>query len=76
MKDIKAVFDIGNDSIKTVVFAKDDDQDLILFKHIENTKGMRKGKILDSEQFTETLGKIVEKIVQKLGGDFIDEVFI
>lgn len=76
MKDIKAVFDIGNDSIKTVVFAKDDEKDLILFKHIENTKGMRKGKFLDTEEFTETLGKIVEKIVQKLGGDFIDEVFV
>lgn len=76
MKDIKAVFDIGNDSIKTVVFAKDDDQDVILFKHIENTKGMRKWKILDTEQFTDTLWRIVEKIVQKLWGDFIDEVFV
>ncbi len=76
MKDIKAVFDIGNDSIKTVVFAKDEEKDLILFKHIENTRGMRKGKFLDTEEFTETLWKIVEKIVQKLWGDFIDEVFV
>jgi len=51
MKDIKAVFDIGNDVIKWVVFADDDGKEIILAKQMEPTQGMRKGKILDSESF-------------------------
>ncbi len=76
MKDIKAIFDIWNDSIKTVVLAKDHEEDIILFKHIQATKWMRKGKFLDLETFTNTIWKIVEKIAQKLWWDFIDEVFV
>jgi len=35
MKDIKAVFDIGNDFIKAIVFANDNDKDIVLAKHME-----------------------------------------
>jgi hypothetical protein len=38
MKDIKAVFDIGNDMIKGVVFANDNEKDVVLVKQIESTK--------------------------------------
>ncbi|MCF7834674.1 cell division protein FtsA [Candidatus Gracilibacteria bacterium] len=76
MKDIKAVFDIGNDLIKGIVFANDNEKDVILAKQTENTQGMRKGKILDSEIFATTINKITENFVKKLGGDFIDEVFV
>jgi cell division protein FtsA len=37
---------------------------------------MRKGKILDSEAFVQTINEIIENFVKKLGGDFIDEVFV
>jgi|SRR3990167_9256840 len=37
---------------------------------------MRKGKILDTEAFVQTINVIVENFVKKLGGDFIDEVFV
>ncbi|MFA5747490.1 MAG: cell division protein FtsA [Candidatus Absconditabacterales bacterium] len=76
MRDIKTVFDIGNDCIKGVVFANEDGKDIILVKQIEPTQGMRKGKILDFEGFTQTINKIIEGFVQKIGGDFIDEVFV
>jgi hypothetical protein len=42
MKDIKAVFDIGNDVIKGVIFANDDGKEIILAKQMEPTQGMRK----------------------------------
>jgi hypothetical protein len=35
MRDIKAVFDIGNDTIKAVVFGKDGEKDIILAKQME-----------------------------------------
>lgn len=76
MKDIKAVFDIGNDVIKWVVFADDDGKEIILAKQMEPTQGMRKGKILDSESFVNTINKITESFIKKLGGDFIEEVFV
>jgi cell division protein FtsA len=76
MRDIKTVFDIGNDCIKWVVFANEDWKDIILVKQIEPTQWMRKWKILDFEWFTQTINKIIEWFVQKIWWDFIDEVFV
>lgn len=38
MKNIKAVFDIGNDTIKGVVFGEDEGKSIILVKQIEQTQ--------------------------------------
>jgi cell division protein FtsA len=37
---------------------------------------MRKGKIIDAEAFTNTLNKIIENFIKKLGGDFIEKVYV
>jgi cell division ATPase FtsA len=66
MRDIKAIFDIGNDVIKGIVFANDEGKDVILAKQIEPTQGMRKGKILDGEAFVQTINRITESFVKKL----------
>lgn len=76
MNDVKAVFDIGNDVIKWVVFGNDDGKEVILAKQMEPTQGMRKGKILDSESFVTTINKITESFIKKLWGDYIEEVFV
>ena len=76
MKDIKAIFDIGNDVIKGIVFANDEGKEIILAKQMEPTQGMRKGKILDGEAFIGTINRITESFVKKLWGDFIEEVFV
>ena len=76
MNDIRAIFDIGNDTIKAVVFWKDNDKDVILAKQIEPVMWMRKWKILQAEDFTNVLNKIVEYFIKKLGGDFIDRVYV
>lgn len=76
MRDIKAVFDIGNDTIKAVVFWKDNDKDIILAKQMEPALGLKKWKILDAEAFTTTINKIIEYFIKKLGGDFIEEVIV
>ena len=76
MNDIRAIFDIGNDTIKAVVFWKDNDRDVILAKQIEPVMWMRKWKILQAEDFTNVLNKIVEHFIKKLGGDFIDKVYV
>lgn len=76
MNDIKAVFDIGNNSIKAVVFQNDNGKDVILAQQEEASLGLKKGKILDAERFTTTINKIVENFSKKLGGDFIENVVI
>ena len=76
MRDIKAVFDIGNDMIKAVVFWKDNEKDIILAKQMEPALGLKKGKILDAEAFTTTINKIIEHFIKKLGWDFIEEVVV
>ena len=37
---------------------------------------MRKGKIIDAEAFTNVLNKIIESFVKKLGGEFIEKVYV
>lgn len=76
MNEIKAVFDIGNNSIKAVVFQNDNGKDVILAQQEEASLGLKKGKILDTERFTTTINKIVENFSKKLGGDFIENVVI
>lgn len=76
MRDIKAVFDIGNDTIKAVVFWKDNDKDIVLAKQMEPALGLKKGKILDAEAFTTVINKIIENFIKKLWGDFIEEVVV
>ncbi|MDR0607523.1 MAG: hypothetical protein LBG52_04115 [Candidatus Peribacteria bacterium] len=76
MNDIKAIFDIGNETIKAVVFGRDNDKDIILAKQTEPVLGMRKGKIIDAEAFTNTINKIIENFIKKLGGDFIEKVYL
>ena len=66
MRDIKAVFDIGNDTIKGIVIGNDEGKEIILAKQIEVTQGLRKGKILDSESFANSLNKIIENFIKKL----------
>lgn len=76
MKNIKAVFDIGNDTIKWVVFGEDEGKSIILVKQMEQTQWLRKGKILDSENFVNSINRVAESFIKKLGGNFIDEVFV
>ena len=76
MNEIKAVFDIGNNSIKAVVLQNDNGKDVILAQQEEASLGLKKGKILDAERFTTTINKIVENFSKKLGGDFIENVVI
>ena len=76
MRDIKAVFDIGNDTIKAVVFWKDNEKDIILAKQMEPALWLKKWKILDAEAFTTTINKIIENFIKKLWGDFIEEVVV
>ncbi len=76
MRNIKAVFDIGNDTIKGVIFWEDEGKSVILVKHMEPTLGLRKWKILDSENFVNSINKVAESFIKKLGWNYIDEVFV
>lgn len=76
MQNIKAVFDIWNGFIKGAIFAQDEWKNVLLLKEMVKTKGMRKGKILDSEDFIISINTIIESFIKKLGGEFIDEVYI
>ena len=76
MQNIKTIFDIWNDSIKAVVFWDDEWRTTLLAKHIEPTKWLRKGKILNAEELTKSLNNIVENFSKKLWWDFFDEVFV
>ena len=76
MNDIKAIFDVGNHSIKAAVFGNEDGKLVKLAQQEEPSLGLKKGKILDAERFTTTINKIVEHFIKKLWGDFIEDVVI
>lgn len=76
MQELKAIFDIGNGYIKAALFGKDDGKQLILAKEIVKTKGLRKGKVLDMDDLTLSMSNIIDGFHKKLGGDFLEQVFI
>lgn len=76
MKDIKVVFDIGNGYLKGMMFGQQDGKAIILAKHMVKTRGMRKGKIMDVEDFSVCINEVLEAFSRKLGGDFVEQVFV
>lgn len=76
MQELKAIFDIGNGYIKAALFGKDDGKQVVLAKEMVKTKGLRKGKVLDIDDLTLSMSNIIDGFHKKLGGDFLEEVFI
>lgn len=76
MQDLKAIFDIGNWYIKGALIEKEDGKTVVLAKEIIKTKWMRKGKILDADDFLISLSSIIESFHKKLWDDYLDQVFI
>jgi len=37
---------------------------------------MRKGKILDNEEFAHCINELLESFAKRLGGDFVEEVIV
>ena len=76
MQHIKAIFDIGNYAIKWVIFAQDQWKNVVLVKDMVKTKWLRKWKVIDPVELTESIAQIIATFNKKLGGDFLDEVYV
>jgi len=76
MNDIKTIIDIGNGYIKWILLGTEWDEQVVLAKDIIKTKGMRKGKILDNEEFAHCINELLESFAKRLGGDFVEEVIV
>lgn len=76
MNEIKVILDIWNGYIKGIVFGQEDGKTVVLTKEMIKTRGMRKGKILDVEDFAVCINELVESFSKKLGGDFVEEVYV
>lgn len=76
MNEMRAILDIGNGYIKGMIFGFEQDKPVILAKEMVKTRGMRKGKILDVEDFAVCINEVLESFEKKLWGDFVEEVFL
>lgn len=76
MKDMKVVLDIGNGYLKGMMFGQQEWKQVILAKHTIKTRGMRKGKIMDVEDFSVCINEILESFSRKLWGDYVEQVFL
>lgn len=76
MQDIKVILDIGNGWIKGAIFWYEEGVVSLITKDIIKTKGMRKGKVLDQEEFSLCINGLLETFAKKLWGNYIDEVYL
>lgn len=76
MQKFTVLLDIGNAYIKWAVFTVEQDEPQLLVKEMVKTKGMRKGKILDIEDFALSINELLTAFSKKLWGDFVEEVFV
>jgi cell division protein FtsA len=76
MQKIKTIFDLGNGYIKWVVFGVEDGKTTVLVKDLVKTKWIRKWKVLDPSALTESMWDAIKTFNNKLGGDFIDDIYL
>lgn len=76
MNNIKTIIDIWNGYIKGILLGQEDGETIVLAKDIIKTRGMRKGKILDNEEFAYCINELLESFTKKLGGDFVEEAIV
>ena len=67
MNNLRTVLDIGNGYVKGVVFGTEENQEVVvLAKEMVKTRGMRKGKILDVEDFAVCINELLQSFAKKL----------
>ena len=76
MQKLTVVMDIWNAYIKWGVFTIEDDTLQLIAKDMVKVKWMRKGKILDAEDFALSINELLTSFSKKLWGDFVEEVFL
>jgi cell division protein FtsA len=76
MQSLKAIFDIGNWYVKWALISQEEWKHIVLVKDMVKTKGMRKGKVLDSNECLDSIKQVMQTFFKKLGADFVDEVHL
>jgi len=76
MNNMQVILDIWNGYIKWAIFAEEGEGKVVVAREMIKTKWMRKGKILDVEDFAVCINKILESFTRKLGDDVVEKVFI
>lgn len=76
MQSIKAIFDIGNGYVKWALISQEEGKHIVLVKDMVKTKWMRKWKILDHNETTDSIKQIMQTFFKKLWADFVDEAHL
>ena len=76
MNTVRTVLDIWNWYIKGVVFATEDGVVNVLAKDMVKTRGMRKWKILDIEDFALCVNELLKSFERKIWSDLVEEVIV
>lgn len=76
MDEIKVVIDLGNWYVKWVVFWVEDWKNIVLAREMVKTKWMRKWKVLDVDDFIQTINVVLDSFVKKLWEQFFDNICI
>lgn len=76
MNNMNVLLDIWNGYIKGVILVKEEGKEVVVAREMVKTKGMRKWKILDVEDFAVCINQILNSFTRKLGEDIVEKVFI
>ncbi len=76
MNDIKTIIDLWNGYIKWILLGTEAGETVVLAKDIIRTRWMRKGKVLDNEEFAHCINELLESFARKLWWDFVEEVIV
>lgn len=76
MNTVRTVLDIWNGYVKGVVFATEDGVVNVLAKDMVKTRGMRKWKVLDIEDFALCINELLKSFERKIWSDLVEEVIV
>lgn len=76
MQKIKVAVDLGNGYLKGTVFWFEDNKTVVLAKDLQKTRWIKKWKIVDQSELSESFWQIIKNFNNKLGGDYVDDIVL
>lgn len=76
MQKIKVAVDLWNGYLKGTVFWFEDNKTVVLAKDLQKTRWIKKWKIVDQSELSDSFGQMIKNFNNKLGGDYVDDIVL
>ncbi len=76
MQKIKVAVDLWNGYLKGIVFWFEDNKTVVLAKDLQKARWIKKWKIVDQLELSESFWQMIKNFNNKLGGDYVDDIVL